>query len=314
MHRLSRRSALLLALGVFAAASGSAAAGTIADYRLIVLDGASLKWGEPVDGTPATVTYAVVDDTRRFPDARNCGGLSPLAALLAANRIDRAAVRHRVEGRFRRLAAVADIEFVPAPSARRRSLSGRKANRAGVPSPMSTMTSGQGRFQRRSGAAAPHAPGAHLPQPGTALEDRLRRRSRRYDLRYTLQHEIGHAIGLDHPSFRGRNDGLPLYSSNSGTPQAGDIRGAVALYGPRTGATVAVAEPGKAPLPVASRITELAISAPGEKDRPRLQSAVPPGNQEGDRRPDDREAAPSGRDCLGVPLRYQKRNSLGSHP
>ena len=91
MHRLSRRSALLLALGVFAAASGSAAAGTIADYRLIVLDGASLKWGEPVDGTPATVTYSVFDDTRRFPDARNCGGLSPLAALLAANRIDRAA-------------------------------------------------------------------------------------------------------------------------------------------------------------------------------------------------------------------------------
>ena len=52
------------------------------------------------------------------------------------------------------------------------------------------------------------------------------------------------------------------------TPQAGDIRGVVTLYGPRTGTAVAAAGPGKAPLPVASRITELAISPPANSTVP----------------------------------------------
>jgi hypothetical protein len=49
------------------------------------------------------------------------------------------------------------------------------------------------------------------------------------------------------------------------TPQAGDIRGAVTLYGPRPGAGVAVAKaPAPAKPPVASAPSALAISPPAE--------------------------------------------------
>ena len=48
-------------------------------------------------------------------------------------------------------------------------------------------------------------------------------------------------------------------------PQAGDIRGAVALYGPPAGSSppVAAAPPAKPP-PVASSVKALAISPPAE--------------------------------------------------
>ena len=75
--------------------------------------------------------------------------------------------------------------------------------------------------------------------------------------------KIRHAIGLDHPSLRGELMDF-RYLEQLRTPGAGDIRGVVALYGARTGTTVAAAAPGKAPLPVASSITELAISAPAQ--------------------------------------------------
>ena len=83
---------------------------------MIVLDGASLKWGEPVDGTPGEVTYALVDGARRFPDARNCGGLSPLGGLLAANHVDPASFDEELRAAFAAWSAVADIDFVPAAS------------------------------------------------------------------------------------------------------------------------------------------------------------------------------------------------------
>ena len=53
-----------------------------------------------------------------------------------------------------------------------------------------------------------------------------------YDLRYTIAHEVGHAIGLDHP---GRDGQLMAYryAETSRELRAGDIKGAVEIYGSR---------------------------------------------------------------------------------
>jgi hypothetical protein len=52
-----------------------------------------------------------------------------------------------------------------------------------------------------------------------------------YDLRYTLAHEIGHAIGLDHPGPHGQVMSVH-YQEGFRTLQAGDVSGAVRIYGP----------------------------------------------------------------------------------
>jgi hypothetical protein len=62
-----------------------------------------------------------------------------------------------------------------------------------------------------------------------------------YDLRYTLAHEIGHAIGLDHPDV-GRQIMGYRYEEEFNELQAGDVAGALQLYGPHL-PEIARAEP-----------------------------------------------------------------------
>src|SRR5207249_3825120 len=66
---------------------------------------------------------------------------------------------------------------------------------------------------------------------------------RTYDVRYTIAHEIGHAIGLDHPSGAGQIMGYRYEETFRGL-QAGDVAGAVLLYGRRQpDSAVASSEP-----------------------------------------------------------------------
>ena len=47
-----------------------------------------------------------------------------------------------------------------------------------------------------------------------------------------IAHEIGHAIGLDHPEPHGQIMSM-RYHEEFRTLQAGDVSGAVRIYGPR---------------------------------------------------------------------------------
>ncbi|MGE3628261.1 MAG: hypothetical protein AB7G34_18035, partial [Hyphomicrobiales bacterium] len=76
----------LLAAGLIAAIGVGSAAAEDA-YRLLSLEGSLLKWGAPATGTPAQVTYALVDRPVSFRGARNCAAMKPLEPVLLRNRV-----------------------------------------------------------------------------------------------------------------------------------------------------------------------------------------------------------------------------------
>ena len=100
-----------LAATVVALAGWAGAPARAADYREIVLDGHTMKWGAPVAGSGATVTYAVVDSQRAFAGARNCPVIEPLDRLLAASDIARATFDSELAAAFAAWSDVADIRF-----------------------------------------------------------------------------------------------------------------------------------------------------------------------------------------------------------
>jgi hypothetical protein len=264
---MPRGGALLLALALATVGAGPASSGTLSDYKLIVLDGASLKWGDPVDGTPAIVTYALADSVRHFAGAINCGGLGPLDGLLGASNVSAGMLDRELRAAFAAWSAVADIDFVPAKDSASADIligaetepRGRAFTNVDYDKSLTASVSG--------GPPPPHRLRQSLIclNPAEHWKVGFDGNLAVYDLRYTLQHEIGHAIGLDHPSGEGELMNF-RYVEQFRTPQIGDIRGAVALYGARPEAGVAVAKspaPVKPP-PVASAPSALAISPPAE--------------------------------------------------
>lgn len=231
----------LLAAGLFVAlGAGPAASGDT--YRLLMLEGSLVKWGAPATGTPAQVSYALVDHAQPFPNARNCTAMQPLAQTLERNRIGRKEFLAELRAAFDAWTRAADITFVPAADAgsadiligaqvrpRGRAFTNVDFDRHG--------TDGTRSISRALICLNPAMPWKVGFDGNMDV----------YDLRYTLMHEIGHAIGLDHPgsphvvmSFK--------YSEGVRDLQSGDRSGAAALYGHSSlaaaaGGTAQVARP-----------------------------------------------------------------------
>jgi hypothetical protein len=204
-------------------------------YRVLRLEGNSVRWQKPADGTGLVLTYRLIGDSEQFPGARNCGKMASLEPLLARSGVAVASFRAELAAAFAMWEAVADLTF-------------REA---------------------REGARADIMIGAQLQPEGWAFADVVHDRAsperikpilraliclnplrrwkigfdgnlKAYDLRYTLAHEIGHAIGLDHPAAAGEVMGF-RYEERFRTLQLGDVKGAVALYGKRARPGAAVA-------------------------------------------------------------------------
>ena len=207
-------------------ATAEAAAQSIKTYRHIVVDGARVKWGSPTPGTGAVVTYATVDAAIRFPAARNCGALAPIAPLLAANRIDQATFAAELSAAFAQWSSVADIRFEPAkPGEEADILIGAQAEPRGR-----AFTNIEYRTAGRA-EVRPLTRSLICLNPEENWKAGFDGNLEVYDLRYTLLHEIGHAIGLDHPAIASQLMDF-RYLERFRTPQQGDVQGAVALYGP----------------------------------------------------------------------------------
>lgn len=224
---------LLGALASVLLSVAGAVAGDVGGYKLIDLNGHHVKWGAPVLGVPARVSYAFATEPVSDAKAYNCGRMMPLDALLSRSDIPPDVFRNEVAQAFRMWEVAAGISFqFTSDPARADILIGAQA----VP----------------RGFAYTNVSYAETGEPGIKSIGKSRiclNPERRwkvgfdgnlqvYDIRYTVAHEIGHAIGLDHP---GRPEGELMgfrYGERHEGLQPGDLRGAHVLYGVRVPAPV----------------------------------------------------------------------------
>jgi hypothetical protein len=251
--RPDRLAVLAAAVLCCLASAPSGIAGTIADYRLLVLDGGAVKWGPATFGAGATVTYAVISTAKHFDDARNCSDIVPLDGLLTANAVARTVFDGELARAFAAWSAVADITFVPGREAAADILVGAEAEPRGRAFTNVFRSPGAG-----SGPVA-IARSVICLNPSEPWKVGFNGDLAVYDLRYALTHEIGHAIGLDHPGKPGELMDF-RYREEFSSLQGGDRAGVVKLYGPRTTIASAPVEKGATVTPsVATPVAERAL-------------------------------------------------------
>jgi hypothetical protein len=223
-------------------------------YRLLVLDGHTVKWGKPALGSGAAITYAVVTTAMNFPEARNCGSVVPLDGLLENSAINFLAFNRQLDAALDAWSAVANVVFRSADAASADILIGAE----GTPF-------GRGFTNVSHGDVATVAGPASITRSVICLNPQQRWKIGFdgdldvYDLRYTLEHEIGHAIGLDHPGVAGELMDF-RYREKISVLQPGDISGAQALYGPKVGSTT-VSATGHKPVGLAGGGAERGLGA-----------------------------------------------------
>lgn len=206
------------------------------EYRLLKLEGNLVKWGSPVLGTPATITYAYVSEPTSFPGARNCQEMVPVDQLLAASGISPIEFHRETAAALAAWEAVAGITFRMIADPFRADI------RIGAQATPRRQAFADVSYVRSDGNAVRSIDRSLIClnplQPWTV---EFAGDGKAYDLRYVMMHEAGHAIGLDHSrsheqvmSFR--------YPTQFRSLQIGDIAGAMALYGAADAATPAPVE------------------------------------------------------------------------
>jgi hypothetical protein len=218
--------ALLLA-AVVAIPGAAATRAAEPEFRLLELDGQKVSWAVPAKSLPPVVTYALIANARTFANARNCGRMLPAERALEPSHIARADFLREVRAAFAMWQQAAEIDFRETANPLEADiLIGAQAEPRGR-----AFTNVARRDGDKDGAG-------EIQQSLICLNPEMRWKIGFdgnldvYDLRYTIAHEIGHAIGLDHP---GRDGQLMSYryAETSRELRPGDIKGAVAIYGPR---------------------------------------------------------------------------------
>lgn len=237
---LDRRSLIVACMLALWSGQFSGAETAPPSYQLLVLDGHELKWGQPVLGTGAVVTYSLVPTEVHFARARNCAGIAPIEPLLSANRIDAAVFWAELRQAFGAWQSVVGIDFLPGDPATADILIGVETEPKGKAYTNVT-------FDERTTEPGARSISRALIclNPAERWKIGFDGNLNVYDLRYTLMHEIGHAIGLDHPEKR---EALMYvdYEEKFRAPQSGDIHGAATLYGPASPGSAVASMPKRA--------------------------------------------------------------------
>jgi hypothetical protein len=192
-------------------------------FRLLDFDGVFVRWGG--NDEPAIVTYGFVERETTFSDARNCRAMVSMDGLLKHSGIDRKTLEHETAAAFRMWEQVANIRFeVAEPGTRPDILIGAQRD------PLAFAFADVA-YVRGDGPLRPIERSLVCFNPVKRWKVGFDGNLAVYDLRYTLAHEIGHAIGLDHPGPHGQVMSVH-YQEGFRTLQAGDVSGAVRIYGP----------------------------------------------------------------------------------
>ena len=199
--------------------------GFAAAYRLLVLDGHPVKWGSARYSAGATLTYSFVRGPIKFPDAINCKAMVPVATMLEQSKIVERDFRAEVSEAFREWERAANLRFtyVEEP-ANADILIGAQEKPIGI-----AFTNVWHSLASR-GEIATITRASICFNPQLTWESGLDGNMQTLSVRQVTAHEIGHAIGLDHPGKTGQ---LMGYSYSEEVPglHAGDVMGAVKLYG-----------------------------------------------------------------------------------
>lgn len=257
---------LWLAAGAGApdAHAGERAAG--AEFRLLELEGRTVRWTAPAEGLPATITYAFLTEPKDFHGARNCDSMLPPEAALKASGIASEAFRAETRAAFALWQDAANVVFKEVPVEDAGILIGADAKDRGRAFTNVALKAGP---ERGVGAIRQSLICLNPNQPWKiGFNGDLNV----YDLRFTMAHEIGHAIGLDHPSPQGHLMSY-RYVEDGRTLTAGDVAGAHVLYG-RKGAR----QP--APISPAGSSNSAALSSPASGAHPTRERTFGLGERE----------------------------------
>jgi hypothetical protein len=194
-------------------------------YKLLQVDGHSVKWGVPKPGTGATITYRLAARPSSAGSV-NCRQITPIEPLLAHSRISHDNFDRALEGAFQAWEAVTNVRFVRVPNDRPANLTiGAENTPDGIAysdvTPASSTTASISPLDK---AVICLNPRVHW-----TAKLALKKQSAKA-LSYVLMHEIGHVLGLDHPGPTGELMSFE-YSETVRTLQAGDITGIISLYG-----------------------------------------------------------------------------------
>jgi hypothetical protein len=212
----------------FCALGGSGAAQDMAAFKILKLEGNSVSWRLPQGDRDLIVTYRLATAAAEFPAARNCRKMTSFDDVLLKSDLMSPVVRREITAAFAMWEAVANINF----------------REAAAGSPADIIIGAQAEpegwafadvfYQANSREAIkPISQSLICLNPARRWKIGFDGDLKTYDLRYTLAHEIGHAIGLDHPNGDGEIMGY-RYEERFRSLQAGDVEGALLLYGERS--------------------------------------------------------------------------------
>lgn len=204
-----------------------AVAGDSASFKTLRLEGNGVRWHTTAKGQQRVLSYAVVTKDTEFAGARNCGKMTKLDVLLSTSAIAPQTIHAEIAAAFAMWEAVANIGFREAADpAKADILIGAQLE------PEGWAFANVFYDTLSPEAVKPISRALICLNPEKRWKVGFDGDLRTYDVRYTIAHEIGHTIGLDHPSGGGQIMGY-RYEETFRELQAGDVSGAVLLYGRR---------------------------------------------------------------------------------